>query len=146
MDWEEEAASLEVPEWASVCARLRSALEGILEWKWDGRFGTFLAEFPSEKKEWVQEILDRYLVNRWDSATIGEAPEIAQRVKGHLGGLMLGQMLLVSDPGVDPLVYCAWWPWGSGQTISIRIGLFSETTDAKEKSSLTEALKRRFGI
>ena len=137
---------MEIPDSTSLCTRLRSALEGILEWKWDGRFGTILAEFPSEKKQGVQDILGRYLVHRWDSVTIGEAPQIAQRVNGRLGGLMSGQMLLVSDPEDDPLVYCAWWPWGDGQAISIRIGRFSEMTDAEVQSSLTEELKSWFGV
>ena len=139
-------ASIEISESASICTSLRSAFEGILEWKWDGRFGTALAEFPLDKKGSVLGILDRYLVNRWDSATIGEAPETAQKAKGHLGGLMPGQLLFVSDLGDDPPIYCAWWPWGNGQTISIRIGLFSETMQAEKKGALTEELKGWFGV
>ena len=134
------------PELAKVCTNLRSAFERILEWKWDGRFGTVLAEFPPEKKASVLGILDQSLVSRWDSATIGEAPESAKKVKEHLGGLMAGQLLLLSDPNAEPLVFCAWWPWGNGQTISIRIGLFSETTGAEEKGTLTQALKGWFGV
>jgi hypothetical protein len=128
-----------------LCGDLAEALVEILDWKWDGRFGTALAEFPLDKKGSVLEVLDRYLVGRWDSATIGEAPEIAQKVKGHLGGLMPGQLLFVSDVNDDSPIFCAWWPWGNGQTISIRIGVFSETTNAEEKSVLTKELKGRFG-
>ena len=137
---------MEIPESASICAGLRSAFVGILEWNWDGRLGSVLAEFPLEKKASVLGVLDQHLVSRWDSATIGEAPEIAQNVKGHLGGLMADQLLFLSDLEDDPLVYCAWWPWGDGRTISVRIGLFSETTDTGEKGALTEALKGWFGI
>ncbi len=105
-----------------------------------------LAEFPLDKKGSVLGILDRYLVSRWDSVTIGEASETAQKVKGHLGGLMPGQLLFASDVSDDPPICCAWWPWGNGQTISIRVGLFSETADAEEKGALTEALKGWFGV
>jgi hypothetical protein len=146
IDWEEEVASMVIPEATSVCTGLRSAFEGILDWKWDGRFGTALAEFPLVKEGSVLGVLDRYLASRWDGATIGEAPEIAQSVRRYLGGLMSGQLLFLSDPGVDPLVYCAWWPWGNGQTISIRIGLFSETMNAAEKGALTKELKGWFGV
>ena len=137
---------MEIHKSASICTGLRSAFEGILDWKWDGRFGTVLAEFPLEKQASVLGILEQYLVSRWDSATICEAPEIAQDIKGHLGGLTAGQLLFLSDPGVDPLVYCAWWPWGDGQTISIRIGLLGATTDEDQKRALTEALKGWFGV
>jgi len=137
---------MEIPKLASICTSLRLAFEGILDWKWDGRFGTVLAEFPPEKKGSVLEVLDQYLIGRWDSATIGEAPEIAQRVKRHLGGLMAGQLLLLSDPDAESLVYCAWWPWGNGQMISIRIGLFSATMDTERKGTLTKALRGWFGV
>ena len=137
---------MEIPESASICGALRSAFKGVHEWKWDGRFGTVLAEFPTEKKQEVLGILIQYLTARWDSATIADAPEIVKKVKRHLGGLMADQLLILSDPNDDPLVYCAWWPWGDGQTISIRIGLFSETMNAEEKSTLMEALKAWFGI
>lgn len=98
---------MEIPKSASICTGLRSAFEGILDWKWDGRFGTALAEFPLEKKGSVLGILDQHLIGRWDGATIGEAPETVKKVKGHLGGLMAGQLLFLSDPNDDPLVYCA---------------------------------------
>ncbi len=137
---------MEIPKSASICTGLRSAFEGILDWKWDGRFGTALAEFPLEKKGSVLGILDQHLIGRWDGATIGEAPETVKKVKEHLGGLMAGQLLFLSDPNDDPLVYCAWWPWDNGQTISIRIGLFSETTDTEEKGALTKAFKGWFGV
>jgi hypothetical protein len=83
--------------------------------------------------------------DRSDRATIGEAPEIAQSAKYHLGGLISGQLLFLPDPDDDPLVYCAWWPWGSGRTISIRIGLFSAMMGTEEKGAVTETLKGWFG-
>lgn len=40
---------------------LAATFHGVLEWKWDGRFGTVLAEFSLENKAAVLEILDRYV-------------------------------------------------------------------------------------
>jgi hypothetical protein len=125
---------------------IAEAFRGMLEWKWDGRFGAILAEFPLESKAAVLEILDRYLVCRWDSGTIGEAPEAVKKVKGHLGGLMSGQLLLLSDLDVEPLLYCAWWPWANGQTISIRVGLYRETSDGEGARPPEEMLKATFGL
>ncbi|MGB2984147.1 MAG: hypothetical protein WBC63_09885 [Candidatus Bipolaricaulia bacterium] len=105
-----------------------------------------MAEFPPENKASVLEILDRYLVSRWDSLTIGEAPEAVKKVKGLLGGLMSGQLLLLSDLNVESLVYCAWWPWGNGQTISIRVGLYCETSDGEGAQPPEEILKDAFGL
>lgn len=122
---------------------LEEAFRRVIEWKWDSRFEAVLAEFPLEKKTSVLKILDRHLVSRWDSASIGDAPEIVKKVKAHLGGLMAGQLLLLSDPDVEPLVYCAWWPWENGQTISVRIGLHGEKLGAHGKA--VEMLKSWLG-
>ena len=125
---------------------LAAAFRGILDWKWDGRFGAVLAEFPLKIEASVLGVLDQYLVSRWDSTSIADAPETVKKVKGHLGGLMAGQILLLSSPDVEPLVYCAWWPWGSGQTISIRIGLFGGGSDEEAKQTNADVLKAAFGI
>ncbi len=125
---------------------LAAAFRGVLEWKWDGRFGTVLAEFPIDKKTDVLGRLEQHLVSSWDSATIQDAPEGARQVMRHLGGLMTGQLLLLSDPAGDLLIYCAWWPWGNGQTISIRVGLFSARLDGDESQDLTNVLKAAFGV
>ena len=123
-----------------VCRNLACVFGEALEWKWDGRFGTALAEFSSEKKADVLGALDLHLVSRWDIASIADAPEAVQALRKHLGGLMTGQLLLLSDPAAEPLVYCAWWPWGNGQRISIRIGIFGSG------SELDVALQSAFGI
>ena len=39
---------------------------------------------------------------------------------------MAGQLLLTSAPSDGVGIYCAWWPWGNGKTISIRLGVFHE--------------------
>lgn len=43
------------------CEELSGAFKGVLSWKWDDRFETVLAEFSTDKKNSVREILDRYL-------------------------------------------------------------------------------------
>lgn len=129
-----------------ICRDLAAALSADLAWKWDGRFGTVLAEFPLESKASVLEILDRYMVDRWDSVSIEDAPEAAKKVKAHLGGLMAGQLLLLSDSKGDSLVYCAWWPWGNGLTISIRIGIFGGASDQDAKQAQADVLRSAFAV
>ena len=129
-----------------VCRQLRGSLEDVLTWKWDGRFETALAEFSARDKEKILKILAGFLVSRWDNTTIGEAPELVQQVKRHSGGLTSGQLLLLSDPYRDALIYCAWWPWGGGKTISIRIGIHSKEIAAADKSTLTAAFRGWFKV
>lgn len=125
---------------------LAAVFRGVLEWKWDSRFGTVLAEFPVDKKAGVLGQLERRLVSSWDSATIVDAPETARQVAKHLGGLLSGQLLLLSGPAEETLVYCAWWPWGNGQTISIRVGLHRETSDGEGSGPPEEILKEAFAL
>lgn len=129
-----------------VCRDIVTASKGALSWTWDARFGTALAEFSSDLKDDALGILKEHLVSSWDSASIGEAPDVVQRIRSHLGGLMAGQLLLLSAPDSDPLAYCAWWPWGNGETISIRVGLYGEEFDASKKTELTKAFKGWFRI
>jgi len=87
---------------------LATAFRGMLEWKWDGRFKTALAEFETDKKNEVLGILGQFLTTTWESSSIKDAPDAVVQVKKNLGGLMPGQMLFVSDVANGALVYCTW--------------------------------------
>ena len=122
---------------------LATAFRGIFEWQWDGRFKTPLAEFPIDRKGEILELLEKHLVSRWDASSVVEAPEVVREILKTLGGLMSGQLLLLSNLEGPAFLFCAWWPWGNGQKVSIRIGAFGE---ASEKEALTQVLKDRFGV
>lgn len=123
---------------------LATAFRGIFEWQWDGRLKTVLAEFPIDRKTEILGILEEHLVCKWDSSNVNEAPDAVREIVGMLGGLMSGQLLLLSDPEKPAFLFCAWWPWGNGQKISIRIGLFSEAKE--EKEALIPVLKDQFDL
>ena len=122
---------------------LAASFRDVVEWQWDGRFKTALAEFPIDRKGEVLGLLEKHLVSRWDAASAVEAPEVVREILKTLGGLMSGQLLLLSDIEKPAFLFCAWWPWGNGQKISIRIGAFGEASETK---SLTQVLKDRFGV
>jgi hypothetical protein len=67
-------------------------------------------------------------------------------INSHLGGLMPGQLLFTSDPNQDALIFCAWWPWGDGKTISIRVGLYYMKLSDSEKAEQINHLKGWFGV
>lgn len=128
------------------CKELFTVFQGVLAWKWDGRFETVLAEFGADKKGSIRPILERYLSIPWDISNIGKAPDIVRTVNNNLGGLRSGQLLFTSDPNRDALTFCAWWPWGDGKTISIRIAPFYKELLASEKAGRIQLLKGWFGI
>jgi hypothetical protein len=128
----------------NACRELLSAFQGVLSWKWDSRFETALAEFGVENKQGVREILERYLGTAWDSSNIDKAPDAVSMIINYLGGLMSGQLLFTSDPNQDAFIFCAWWPWGNGKTISVRVAPFCEKLSDSEKAELTKLFKGWF--
>ena len=130
----------------NVCREFLSAFQGFLSWKWDSRFETALAEFFLGNKDRVRAILDRYLSIAWDSSNIGNAPDIVLKINSHLGGLRSGQLLFTSDPNQDAFIFCAWWPWGDGQTISIRVAPFDKRLSDSEMAELIKLFKGWFGL
>ena len=130
----------------NVCKELARAFHGALSWKWDRRFETVLAEFGVETKDNVRATLGRFLGDLWDSSNVGNAPSGVRAIDSRLGGLWPGQLLFTSDAKQDSLVFCCWWPWGDGKSISIRVGLGNEKLSDSEWSELVATFKTWFSV
>jgi len=130
----------------AMCKEILDAFGGLLIWKWDDRFGTLQTEFGADKKETVQGLLSHYFSITWDSANISQAPEIVKVIDRHLGGMRPGQLFFNTDPNQDAFVFCAWWPWGDGQTISIRMAPFDKKMSGAEETELIDLIKGWAGI
>jgi len=130
----------------AICRELSSKLQGVLTWKWDDHFQTVLAEFKIDNKARIHDPLVRCLDRTWDSSNIETAPEVVQAIVSTFGGIMPGQLLFTSDPDQDALVFCAWWPWGNGETISIRLAPFYQKSPDSDRAEWTQRLKEWFGI
>jgi hypothetical protein len=125
---------------------LARAFHGVLSWKWDRRFETVLAEFGVETKDNVRATLERFLGNLWDSSNVGNAPSGVRAIDNRLGGLWPGQLLFTTDTQQDNLVFCCWWPWGDGKSISIRVGLCNEKLTDSEWAELVTTFKTWFSV
>ena len=115
-----------IPLPAQDCQELFQALRVDLVWQWDGRFQTALAQITVAEKDAIRVTLEKHLGPAWDSATISKAPEAVRRTIGRLGGIMPGQLFYAVALPEDGIIFCAWWPWGNGRTISLRIGASQE--------------------
>jgi len=130
----------------NVCRELLRGFQGVLSWQWDGRFETVLAEFSVDNKDSIRAILERCLSNIWDSSNIGYAPDIVRTINIRVGKLRSGQLLFTSDPSREALIFGAWWPWGDGKSISIRIGPFYKKISDSERAEKIQLFKSWFGI
>lgn len=116
------ASDISIPPAAHDYTELFKALQVDLSWQWDGRFQTALAQISIAEKDGIRSTLESHLGTAWDSANIDKAPEAVRRTIGQLGGIMAGQLFYAAGLAQEGLVFCAWWPWGNGRTISLRIG------------------------
>ena len=133
-------------ELESVCKSMVSAFQDVVAWKQDSRFGTVLAEFHVVDKEKVGAILQPYLGAVGDSANISKAPDMVQTVAKQFGGLRADQVLFSFDSNKGICLYGAWWPWGDGQTISLRITPYDTRLSALDMAELEGQVKGWFGV
>lgn len=94
-----------------------------LEWSWDDYVGAMLATIPSDQSDRFADLLVQSFSSRWNSKEAAKAPAEVKGLIDTLGGIRETQHLFVTNPDRYVMAYGAWWPWGDGQTISIRIGL-----------------------
>ena len=131
----------------SICTHIAAATSDQLLWQWDGRFNTALAQFNVSEVGSIHQILERHLTISWPYGEIESAPERVRSILAKLGGLQRGQMFLTSDPeNSDEFVYCAWWPWGNGEKVSIRLASSGYTENCCSDPDHHSRIKSWFGI
>lgn len=104
-------------------------------WHWDERYSSVLAEFDSCHQEKVLAILASHFTDYWYNSCISDAPSAIQGINDFLGGLKPGQLFFSTDTAKETFIYCAWWPWNVGKTISIRLSM-APTASQEEKQLL----------
>lgn len=134
------------PDLENASRNLSSAFQGLLSWKWDKRFETLLAEFLVNDKDKIREILERHLNHLFNSSNVGNAPGLVRQIDDRFGGLWPGQLLFTSDPNEAALLFCTWWPWGDGKSISIRIGAEYKDLSNSEHDKKLQLFKGWFGV
>ncbi len=132
------AEALKAAEHAS--ARLIGESGDLLRWEWDSRFSAVLSVVKVPNDRPVLELAGAVFTADWNEKTIGGAPEPV-RALAATWGLNPGQRLFTLDPEDDPLLFAAWWPWGSGTTASLRIATY-----AREAADPVAELRRWFSL
>ena len=128
----------ELAEIETCCRGIITETRGLLKWEWDGYIGAFLATFTIGQVPQIQTICDKYFMSQWDHESLPKAPPSVRAIAETLSGLRSGQTLLMTRPDQFVMAFGAWWPWGDGQTVSLRIGL---VTDGVPEHAKTELFK-----
>ena len=103
-------------------ARMKSAWP-TRGWSWDSRLLCITSSFTTEQEPQARTATQLALQNEWTAATIARAPQALRDVVERAGGIRQGQLALSTGPINGLLVYGLWWPWGDGETVSLRVGL-----------------------
>lgn len=125
--------------------RACQALAGGLSWEWEGRFSAALAVIKDPDQHTVLPAVAAQLPHTWDAKSIRSAPRRLVALAGRFGGIHPGQQLLTVDPETDPLLFALWWPWGGGDTFSLRVTCLVESAEAEALEPLA-ALRACFGV
>jgi hypothetical protein len=138
---------LNISEMKELCKELLDDCERVLSWKWDSGFNSLVAEFATDKQDEVRALLERHLGFAWDSRSIRKAPEKVRAKTGDLGDLRDNQLLFTSDPNGNTLIFAAWWPWGNGEVVSVRLASLASIADerALEPKGVLARIKHFFG-
>lgn len=101
--------------------RLRKSLGATFEWSWDDRFGGLISQFDVNNQEAVLNALNAHFTDCWDQITIQSASETERSSAGVFCELRDGQLLFITPAGTHEDIMAAYWPWGDGKTVSLRI-------------------------
>ena len=134
-------------QWAGIESACKSLIAGsatMLRWSWDARFGAALATFPAGDATAALASLEACLPTRWDHLAIGQSPEAVRRLSNDIGGVRSGQLILSTDATQEILVVGAWWPWGGGQTLSIRLFPVASGSTGPQQEEYSTAFRSWF--
>jgi hypothetical protein len=129
-----------------TCEAVVRASKGVLHWGWDDYLSAALAVFPATDGPKVAALLATALPGSWDVATIASAPAPVKAQAQTMGGLRTGQRLFASHDARGALAFAAWWPWGDGKKVSLRVGVVCPGLPEAEAAGLTKELRTWFGI
>ncbi len=100
-------------------------------WTWDNRFNCVTSSFTVEQEKAARAAVAELFVEQWSASTIARAPAALREVAERTGGVRSGQVVLATATTAGLTGFGLWWPWGDGETISLRVGML-EADPAKE--------------
>jgi hypothetical protein len=103
--------------------RLREAWPGS-GWSWDPRFKCVTSSFGKDIADRAREAMAGVLDGAWSPDSINQAPDEIRTLAARFGGVRAGQLLFTGEAvGGRMHLFALWWPWGDGETISLRVGV-----------------------
>ena len=135
-----------VDHFKQICTRISSAIPDSYQWQWDTRFNVALVVIDKQNMPSILSLISQEFNQKWNDANIDNAPEVIMDVVNNIFGIQPGQILFSSDDRNDLILLAAWWPWGNGINISLRIGLFQPKTEMISQPEVEALLREWFSL
>jgi hypothetical protein len=126
---------------SELLARVRAGWPPGATWEWDGRLRCAVSAVSDAQQAPALAVLTANLPAGFSHQDLGGAPAAVQQVCGRTGGLQPGQRVFTADLPGGALAYCLWWPWGSGTTVSARLGASGGAADLNASVRAAFALR-----
>jgi hypothetical protein len=133
-------------QFKQVCTSICSSVPTSYHWQWDTRFNVALVVIDKRDMPVVLPLISQKFNQTWNDANIDTAPSVIMDVINDNFGIQPGQILFNSDDKNDLILLAAWWPWGNGVNISLRIGLFQPKHEVIGPTEAEQFLREWFTI
>ena len=122
-----------------ICGKIKNVLPGSPMWELDDRYNTVVAVFDKDSSETIFSALKALFSQEWGKKTVRKAPARVKSITDSISGINKGQIVFTTDDIADAVLFAAWWPWGDGMNISLRIGISDSSLNAEDiKNHLSE--------
>jgi hypothetical protein len=91
------------------------------EWSYDRRMKCVVSSIPKAKVAAAEAAIADAFPLSWTAAALAAAPDGPRATAEACGGLRASQKIYWG--GATLGAFGLWWPWGDGNTISLRVGL-----------------------
>jgi hypothetical protein len=123
--------SPELAKFKTICGRIGLNIPPGNHWDWDDKYNHALVVFDKEDLELILLPIALEFEQTWDFTTIDNSSSLVSEFIQSGFGLMPGQNLFIAtDENASGIwLYATCWPWGDGANYSLRVGLFSDSSD-----------------
>ena len=130
----------------NICTNIYSSIPDDYDWQWEDRFSVVMTVFDKIDMDEIRTSVLQGFDQHWDSSNVNDAPEVIISLIKALYGISPGQVLFHTDQETGILLYAAWWPWGNGVNISLRIGIYQPQEKIFKEEELEQHLKEWFSL
>jgi hypothetical protein len=130
----------------TTCRRIMAAGEGLFAWSWDTwPAGMVLSKIDITGRKKAEALLREVFAGSWDHKKIAGAPAKIRGILESVGGVGERQVAYASNPDAPAILIGLWWPWGNGETVSLRLGLAPGIAGCSQ-DELDDAIRGWFGV